>query len=139
MKSKPDISNLLVQICKQRRNKSNALLADVGVHGGQDILLYYLSMKDGQTISELAEKMCIKFATISNMVNRMEVRELIRREKDGIDLRVTRLYLTGKGKSAYKLISEIWKQMESLLVKNLSLQEQEILKSLLTKILKNLE
>ena len=139
MKSKPDISNLLVQICKQRRNKSNALLADVGVHGGQDILLYYLSMKDGQTISELAEKMCIKFATISNMVNRMEVREIIRREKDGIDLRVTRLYLTGKGKSAYKLISEIWKQMESLLVKNLSLQEQEILKSLLTKILKNLE
>jgi DNA-binding MarR family transcriptional regulator len=139
MNAKPDISNLLVQICKQRRNRSNALLAEADVHGGQDILLYHLSMKDGQTISELTEKMCIQYATISNMVNRMEARELIRREKDGTDQRISRLYLTGKGKHAYKHVVKIWKQMESRLSKDLSVKEQDMLKILLTKVLKNLE
>lgn len=139
MGPKPDISNLLVQICKQRRNKSNALLAEAGVYGGQDILLYYLSMQDGQTISELAEKMCIQYATISNMVSRMEARELIRREKDGTDLRISRLYLTEKGKNAYRYIARIWRQMEHQLSDNLSLKEQGTLKTLLTKVLQNLE
>lgn len=139
MDPKIDISNLLVQICKQRRNKSNALLAEADVHGGQDILLYHLSIKDGQTISELTEKMCIQYATISNMVNRMEARELIRKEKDGTDLRISRLYITDKGKHAYKHIAKIWKQMENQLSKNLSDKEQDTLKILLTKVLKNLE
>lgn len=139
MNPKPDISNLLVQICKQRRNKSNALLAEAGVYGGQDILLYYLSIKDGQTISELTEKMCIQFATISNMINRMEARELIRKEKDGTDQRISRLYMTKNGKSAYKHIAKIWKQMEGQLLKNLSDKEQQTLQTLLSKVLKNLE
>ncbi len=139
MNTKPDISNLLVQICKQRRNKSNALLAEADVHGGQDILLYYLSIKDGQTISELTEKMCIQYATMSNMVNRMEARELILKEKDTTDLRISRLYITDKGKNAYKHIAKVWKQMETQLSKNLSDKEQDTLKLLLIKVLKNLE
>lgn len=138
MNSGIDISNLLVQICKQRRNKSNALLAELDLHGGQDILLYYLSVKDGQTISELTEKMCIQFPTISNMANRMETRGFIKKEKDTTDQRVSRLYLTAKGKQAYNQISKIWKQMEKLVSKNLSAEERETLKNLLEKVLKNL-
>lgn len=132
------ISSLLVQVCKQRRNKSNALLAEAGVHGGQDILLYHLSVQDGQSISELAGKMCIQFATISNMVSRMETRELIRRERDGTDQRVSRLFITEAGRQAYAKVAAIWNRMETRLTRGLSKEEREMLATLLRKVLRNL-
>lgn len=87
----------------------------------------------------MVEKMCIQYATISNMVSRMEARELIRREKDETDQRISRLYVTDKGKQAYQHIAKIWRQMERQLSRNMSSEEQATLKALLVKVLKNLE
>jgi DNA-binding MarR family transcriptional regulator len=138
MKGKGGISNLLVEICKQRRNLSNALLADAGVHGGQDILLYQLSTRDGQTISELVEKMCIQYATLSTMATRMEAKGLVKREKDGADQRVSRLFLTEMGREAFHEVASVWRQMERRLSRDLSEAEQQTLKRLLEKVLKSL-
>ena len=81
------ISNLFIQICKLRRNKTNMLLADADIHAGQDILLYYLGVADGQTVSSLVEKMNIQHSTIFNMIDRMEATGMIRKEKDSADKR----------------------------------------------------
>jgi DNA-binding MarR family transcriptional regulator len=133
------ISQLLVQICKVRRNKSNALLSDAGIHAGQDILLYYLSMEDGQTVSSLVEKMCIQQATISNMIDRMVATGMITKEKDASDKRTSRIYITDKGNDAYKQIAKIWKAMETIATKGLSEQQQTQLSELLKQVLNNLE
>lgn len=142
MKSKKghtSISNLLVQICKVRRNKSNALLSEAGIHEGQDILLYYLSQEDGQTVSSLVEKMCIQQATISNMIDRMVATGMIIKEKDAADKRTSRIYITDKGTDAYKQIVRIWKTMESVATTGLSEQQQTQLADLLKQVLNNLE
>lgn len=140
MKSKGQnsISNLLVQICKLRRNKSNILLSDAGIHGGQDILLYYLSIDDGQTVSALVEKMCIQHATISTMIDRMQASGMIKKVKDNIDKRTSRVFITEQGQEAYKQIAEIWKIMETTVIKGLDTNQQKTLNELLQIVLKNL-
>jgi DNA-binding MarR family transcriptional regulator len=138
-KGHTSISNLLVQICKVRRNKSNALLSEAGIHEGQDILLYYLSQEDGQTVSSLVEKMCIQQATISNMIDRMVATGMIIKEKDAADKRTSRIYITDKGTDAYKQIVRIWKTMESVATTGLSEQQQTQLADLLKQVLNNLE
>jgi DNA-binding MarR family transcriptional regulator len=129
---------LLVQICKHRRNKSNTLLSEAGIHGGQDILLYYLSIEDGQTVSALVEKMCIQHATISNMIDRMEANGMIKKEKDSLDKRTSRVYMTDKGNEAYKQVAKIWKIMEATATKGLTEKQEDSLRELLQLVLKNL-
>ena len=141
MKSKNEqnsISNLLVQICKLRRNKSNILLSDAGIHGGQDILLYYLSIEDGQTVSALVEKMCIQHATISTMIDRMQASGMIKKVKDNTDKRTSRVFITEQGQEAYKQIAKIWKIMETTVIKGLDTNQQKTLNELLQIVLKNL-
>lgn len=135
---KDSISYLLVQICKHRRNKSNILLSEAGIHGGQDILLYYLSIEDGQTVSALVEKMCIQHATISTMIDRMEATGMVRKDKDTSDKRISRVFITDKGNEAYKHIARIWKEMEATTIKGLSQEQESSLYELLQLVLKNL-
>lgn len=132
------ISNLLVQIGKLRRNKSNVLLSETNIHGGQDILLYYLSLEDGQTVSSLVEKMCIQHATISAMIDRMEAQGMIKKEKDITDKRTSRVYMTNKGMDAYKEVAKIWKAMEAMITKDLTEDQERLLRELLQLVLKNL-
>jgi DNA-binding MarR family transcriptional regulator len=141
MKSKNEqnsISNLLVQICKLRRNKSNILLSNAGIHGGQDILLYYLSIEDGQTVSALVEKMCIQHPTISTMIDRMQASGMIKKVKDNTDRRTSRVFITEKGQEAYKQIAKIWNIMETTVIKGLDTNQQKTLNELLQIVLKNL-
>ncbi len=141
MKSKNQnnsISNLLIQICKLRRNKSNILLSDAGIHSGQDVLLYYLSIENGQTVSELVKKICIQHGTIASMIARMEATGMIRKEKDITDKRTSRIYLTKKGKDALIKIAIVWKIMEARTTKGFSKEDENKLRDLLLKVFKNL-
>lgn len=133
------ISNLLIQICKLRRNKSNSLLAAAGIHSGQDILLYYLGTEDGQTVSALVEKMCIQHATIANMISRMEATGMIRKEKDRDDRRTSRVYLTERGREALGQVAVVWKTMEATTIKGLTADQQGALRTLLQQVLSNLD
>ena len=133
------IGILLTQICKYRRNRSNILLAETGIHTGQDILLYHLSIEDGQTVSSLVDKICIQHATIFNMIDRMEANGMIRKEKDSIDKRISRVYLTERGKEAMGEVAKTWKTMETITTKGLNNQQQSELSSLLQMVLNNLK
>lgn len=132
------VSNLLVQICKVRRNKSNVLLSEAGIHSGQDILLYHLSLEDGQTVSSLVAKMCIQQATIFNMIDRMVATGMVRKEKDAVDKRTSRVFITAKGHQAYKKVVKTWRAMEEVVITGLSETQQKQLRDLLQQVLKNL-
>jgi DNA-binding MarR family transcriptional regulator len=142
VKTKPvedSIGILLTQICKYRRNKSNTLLAETGIHTGQDILLYHLSIEDGQTVSSLVDKICIQHATIFNMIDRMESSGMIRKEKDSLDKRISRVYLTDKGKEAMDEVAKTWRTMETITTKGLTNEQQKELNTLLQMVLNNLK
>ncbi|MBV8255538.1 MAG: winged helix-turn-helix transcriptional regulator [Chitinophaga sp.] len=132
------LNGLLVEISKIRRNKSNELLSGTGVHAGQDILLYYLDMEDGQTVSALVEKMGIQQGTIAAMIERMVNAGMITKKKDAADKRISRVFITKKGKAAHQQVTETWRKMESITAKGLSPIEQAQLITLLEKVRDNL-
>jgi DNA-binding MarR family transcriptional regulator len=117
---------------------SNALLSEAGIHSGQDILLYFLSIEDGQTVSSLVEKMCNQHATLFNMIDRMEATGMVKKEKDASDKRISRVYITDKGSRAYKKICKTWQVIEGTTIKGLTQEQENTLFKLLQHVQKNL-
>lgn len=133
------VGYLLTQICKMRRNKMNEMLAAHDMHAGQDMLVYHLHQQDGQTISELVEKICIQPATVSGMVSRMEATGIVVRRKEDEDRRISRVYLTATGKASYKAVSDIWKKLELQTTQGLTDTEKEAAAKLLKNMLSNFD
>jgi DNA-binding MarR family transcriptional regulator len=132
------IGMLFVEICKRRRNKKNELLSEANIYEGQDVMLYHLSLKDGQTMSELAEQVCIQPATLSTMIRRMEANGLIKKETDQNDKRASRIYFTAKGREVHAMTGEIWRELDKKTAHGLTADERKTLDQLLKKVLKNL-
>lgn len=129
---------LFIEICKRRRNKKNELLSETNLYEGQDILLHYLAIEDGQTMSELAAKVCVQAGTLSTMIRRMEANGLIRKEADQRDKRTHRIYFTPKGREVQIQTCKIWNELDKKTLNGLSADEKKTLDQLLKKILKNL-
>ena len=72
---------------------------DLGVHPGQLPILSRLHEKEGASQRELADMLHIKPPTVTVTIRRLEKAELVYRKTDESDLRVTRIYLTEKGKA----------------------------------------
>lgn len=117
------IGKELISLCKAHRNFLAARLARMDLFPGQDGLLYHLSINDGQTMSELVEKMGIQHATLFNMIERMARNDLVKKDKDAADGRTSRIYLTRQGMKLSEQLSQVWKEIEMQLRQNLSAKE----------------
>lgn len=68
-----------------------------GVSGAQLWAMWELFATPGQKVSELSRALSIHQSTASNMLDKLEEKQLIRRDRSGPDQRVVQLFLTGKG------------------------------------------
>lgn len=68
-----------------------------GVTGAQLWAMQELSDRPGLRVGELAKLMALHQSTASNLIDKLESAELIRKERTAADQRVVRLYLTDKG------------------------------------------
>ena len=71
--------------------------SNCGVSGAQLWALSELGAMPGLTVSGLARKLSIHLSTSSNLLDKLEAQELIRRERNSADQRVVRVYLTTAG------------------------------------------
>ena len=71
--------------------------AQCGISGAQLWVLYELAARPGLRVSELANALAIKRSTASNLLDKIEQRGLIRRERGSPDQRAVHLYLTDAG------------------------------------------
>ncbi len=70
---------LMAQVCKLHRNKASELLSDIGLYVGQEMFLVHLWQQNGLTLSEMADNLCVRPATITRMLERMEKAGLVER------------------------------------------------------------
>ena len=68
-----------------------------GLSGSQLWTLWLISAQPGLRVTELAEMQHIHPSTASNLLDKLETRGLVRRERRDTDSRVVRLYLTDAG------------------------------------------
>jgi MarR family transcriptional regulator, organic hydroperoxide resistance regulator len=73
------------------------LLDPYGITYPQYLALVALSSKDGQTVSELGEKLHLESNTLTPLIKRLEAAGLVTRTRDKHDERVVRLGLTETG------------------------------------------
>lgn len=81
---------------------SRNLIKTTGLTAPQLLLLLTIRDKGEVTIGELAQDMNLSQATVTNILDRLEGRGYIYREKSSQDKRKVHAYLTDKGKMAVK-------------------------------------
>jgi DNA-binding MarR family transcriptional regulator len=71
--------------------------SQTGITGAQLWALQELHEQSGLRVGELAKAMALHQSTASNMIDKLETLGLIRKERNDLDQRVVRLYLTKAG------------------------------------------
>jgi MarR family transcriptional regulator, organic hydroperoxide resistance regulator len=135
---KGDLNVKLMRVARAHRTVAASLLAQVGLHPGQEALLMELWDHDGRTQADLAESLGVEPPTVTKMLQRMEHGDLVDRRPDATDRRAIRVYLTPKGRRLKGKVDKLWSELESRTLDGLSDRQQSSLRSLLNTLEGNL-
>ncbi|MEQ2526925.1 MarR family transcriptional regulator [Robertmurraya yapensis] len=113
-----DIEKDLRYISGIVKQKGREILSNYTITPPQFVALQWLFEEGDMTIGELSNKMYLAFSTTTDLVDRMERNELVKRVKDPKDRRVVRIHLLAEGE---RIIDEVIKKRQVYL--------QEVLKN----------
>lgn len=91
---------MFMRIDRRFMGKCFGQMQELGIYPGQIPVLGLLAYKDGLSQREIAEHLRIKPPTVNVTVQRLEKAGFLFRKADEKDQRVSRIYLTEKGKQA---------------------------------------
>lgn len=129
-----DIEKDLRYISGIIKQKGREILSDFTITPPQFVALQWLFEEGDMTIGELSNKMYLACSTTTDLVDRMEKNNLVKRVKDPNDRRVVRIHLLEEGE---RIIEEVIKKRQDYLkevLKNSSHNEVLFLKDNLMKL-----
>lgn len=133
------LEKVFLQVVRLHFLRSHALLEKTGVYPGQPPVLFALYKKDGQIQRELAKCIKVKPATLTVMVKRMEKSGLLERKQDEKDQRVSRIFITSKGKEVCNELRLIHDEIESECFKGFTIEEKILMRRFFIQMKGNLE
>jgi MarR family transcriptional regulator, organic hydroperoxide resistance regulator len=128
----------LALACKAHRSAMDTGLRALDLHVGQEMILMRLWESEGQTQSELAEKLAVEPPTVTRMIQRMEQDKLLIRHPDAEDARIQRVCLTPKGRELRQQVEQVWAKIEADMIQGLTQEERMLLRRLLLQVRQNL-
>ncbi|MGP4047721.1 MarR family winged helix-turn-helix transcriptional regulator [Streptomyces sp. 2A115] len=123
--SEGPMSYAIFQLARAHRARAGAMLREMDLHPGQELLLMQLLDRDGQTQSELLESVGLDHSTVSKSLRRMQDAGLLIREPAEHDRRVVVVHLTDKGRAMREPIAAMWRALEEASGRNLSAQQAD--------------
>jgi len=129
---KDDLQSLLVQSGHFLNFKKNG-------KRGQRKILKILAEHTDVSQKELQDLLGIESGSMSEIVSKLEHKGLIKREKDKLDRRMSRIKITKNGLELAKEIEAIDVVDEKSLFTSISVEEQEQLKTILKKLIQGWE
>lgn len=102
------------------------------------LVLCCLWEEDGLSTSGIADKLKQLGATLTGVVDRMEDRSLVYRERDPKDRRIVRIWLTDEGKQLMITLPPIGAETIEQATEGFSKEEQESLLALLDRVIHNM-
>lgn len=133
-----DLDFLLTQIIRLHHARAHRLFGKLGLYRGQPPILFILWQKDGRTQKEIAERLQLKPATITDGLKRMERAGLLERRPDPGDRRVSRVYLTDRGKEMQARVEENLMVLNEESFRGFTLEEKVLLRRFFMQIKDNL-
>jgi DNA-binding MarR family transcriptional regulator len=102
------------------------------------VVLCCLWQEDGLATSTLGERLQQVGGTLTGVIDRMEERGLVRRERDLRDRRIWRIWLTDAGKELDQVLPPIAREICQQAMTGISIAEQERLSQLIDRLIANL-
>jgi len=129
---------LLARVCRAHHLRAHALLDEIGLYRGQQFVLCTLWAQEGITHSELADRLHVHPATVTNALKRMERAGFVERRSDPEDQRVSRVYLTETGREIQDAVERVWAELETRTLAGFDRDERDALRQFLARIHENL-
>ncbi|KFB09058.1 MarR family winged helix-turn-helix transcriptional regulator [Nitratireductor basaltis] len=113
-------------------------LLDQGLYAGQDKIMLALYQENGQTPSQLAERLGVRPPTITKTINRLAAQGFLEKRASQEDARRAHVFLTENGEQAIRAIEKSVRKTEKQALKSLDKKEQKQLVKMLARIEANL-
>lgn len=120
------LSYAVFQLARAHRGHAAAMLRALNLHPGQELLLMQLFDRDGQTQTELLERVGLDHSTVSKSLRRMQEAGLLAREPAPHDRRVMVVHLTDAGRALREPIADMWRTLEQISVRDLTPEQVEM-------------
>jgi MarR family transcriptional regulator, organic hydroperoxide resistance regulator len=134
-----NISFVLAKVCKAHRAYVGALLAEYGLHVGQEMVLLELWQEEGLRGGDLALRLGVEPPTVTKMLRRLEGCGLVERSQDPADARSFRVHLTEKGRALEEPVARCWAQAEETEFAGMSAGERRAFREMLIRVRSNLD
>lgn len=136
----PPLGPALGRCAHLAKARLEARLTQYGITPVQAHVLLYLFRSGGETSqSEVTAFLKVKPSTANGILDRMEEKGLLTRSISRDDARQRRISLTQQGQEQQAMLREDFDRFEALLVQGFSQEEQTLFRSLLKRIIENLE
>ena len=128
-KGNKHIGKYISQLYRKGSVFINKEVSEYGIGSGQFMFLLELYINDGKNQEEIAETLKIDKGTTARAVTRI---------KDENDKRSNKIYLNDKAKDVREGVLDVLNDWNKEITKSLTEEEEEMLKSLLEKVCKNI-
>jgi DNA-binding MarR family transcriptional regulator len=132
------ISLWISAVSRVHRQHAGALLHEVGLSAGQELLLMLLWDKEPRSQAELTRELAIEPPTTSKMISRLATAGVIARKRSELDRRTVLVTLTEAGRALEGPVNAAWRTLEEDTVEALTAEEQDQLLVLLGRVLESL-
>lgn len=102
-------------------------------------ILFFLSQKNGIYQRQLCLSLMKDRANVTRMINILEEKGFVYREKDAVNKRITKVFITEKGLEKAKILTPLRDKLIEKATLGISKDEQKKLMQLLEKVRVNLE
>ena len=121
------------------RERMDARMSRFGMTPAQTHVLLHLHQSGGQLPQrELLDSLKVKPSTVNGILYRMEEKGLVERTVSGTDARQRLVALTLAGRKREEQVKQAFLEAEALIVRGLTKEETDTLRSLLERVIQNL-
>lgn len=121
------------------RHMFNEAAKEEGLFAGQQHIILALLENEGITVGEIARQLDVTPATVSVSVKRLEKAGFVKKQSDEANARITKLYLTEKGRAVPDRIKDRMDSQEKYITMGLSDDEKNMFSDMLDKVIDNMK
>ena len=133
------LQSLFMKTTHMYFGRAYAALREMDVHPRQVPMLHLLARQEGLSQRQISEEMKITPPTVAVSIKRMEKSGLIIRKADEKDQRMSRIYLSPKGRELSKNVQKMVKDSEKAIFHGFSESEICLMKRFFKQMIENLE
>lgn len=133
------IQGLFMRATHAYFQKNFQLLNGLGLYPGQPPILWHLFREEGLSQKELANRVKVKPPTVNVSLQRLEKADYICRRQDERDQRVSRIYLTDRGRKLAVRLERMMQDNEVQMTRGFTDAELCLLSRFFRQMIENIE